>query len=183
MSTSLSARQRGRRIVIFGAVGIGIALIAFSSSFGRATPTGSYRPDLPPAALSTGCWPLPSGVRFDFAYQVRVDGDIGDAGQERRRLVMQFDLIDVATARERVTRAFIAAGFDRGSVGSGEALAFHKPGVGQVAVKLSALPGTTGDSIVRGTIVLDLPSTRVQSNDPVCSQPFATKRFPPGNPT
>ncbi len=57
-----------------------IAVIAaFSNSFGRAEPTGNYRPPLAPAALDTGCYPLPDGVEFDFPFQVRRDGDVDTA--------------------------------------------------------------------------------------------------------
>ncbi len=153
-------------------VGIAVALVLLSGSFGRAHPTGSYRPDLPPAALTNGCWPLPDGVVFGFPHQVRTDGDVGD----RRQLVLQFDVVDAETAREMVEQAFQAAGFAQSSSAGAERLVFEKPGFGSVSADVEPLPGAE-EYVVRGTIALDLPSSAPPSDDPVCDQPFSTKRF------
>jgi hypothetical protein len=167
-----------RRVGLTAGTMIGIGLIAFSGHFGRAHPVDNYRPALPPAALSTGCWPLPAGLRFTFPFQVRTDGDTTGAEGQRRHLLMQFDLISLDEARTRVRQDFVAAGFTPRTGPSADTLRFHKPGVGPVAATLAAFDGVTADSIVQGTIALDLPSIRVQSSAPVCSQPSATKRFP-----
>ena len=134
-----------------------VALVLLSGSFGRAHPTGSYRPDLPPAALTNGCWPLPGGVVLDFPHQVRTDGEVGDP--PRRHLVLQFDEIDADTARDLVEEAFRSAGFVQSSPAGSERLAFEKPGVGAVTAEVTPLPGAGEEYVVRGTIVLDLPSS------------------------
>jgi hypothetical protein len=140
-----------------------LVLVLVSGAFGRAQPGGNYRPELPPAALENGCWPLPEGVRLDFAFQVRTDGEIAGPQGPRRRIVLQYDLIDAATARSRIHDAFRAASY-----------------AGDVRVDVSALTGVASDSIVRGTAVIELPSTPRQSDSPVCAEPFSTKRFAAG---
>lgn len=155
-----------------------LALIVVSGSFGRAHPTGSYRPDLPPAALSNGCWPLPAGVVFDFPHQVRTDAELGDP--PRRRLVLQFDVVDADVARRLVGEAFVSAGFDRGVAADPEQLVFDKAGVGPVTAEVAPLPGAE-QFVVRGTVVLDLPTSEPEEPSPVCDQPFSTKRFGPGS--
>ena len=149
----------------------------FSGSFGRAEPTGSYRPDLTASAFA--CWPLPGGVNFDFPSQVRSDGDVVRGGLQRRRLVMQYDLMSANETLEQIRQAFISAGFTP-SKAPPEVGGLHltKPGVGRVAVVATPLEGVFADSIVRGTIVLDLPASEPTSQDPECSQPYSTKRFP-----
>jgi hypothetical protein len=155
-------------------VGVAVALVLLSGSFGRAHPTGNYRPDLPPAALTNGCWPLPAGIAFDFPHQVRTDGDIGDP--PRRHLVLQFDVIDADTARARVEEAFRSAGFEQSSSAGAERLVFEKPGYGSVIADVTPLAGAE-EYVVRGTIALDLPSSAPLTDDEVCDQPFSTKRF------
>jgi hypothetical protein len=163
------------RIATTFLVGLAVAVILVSGSFGRAHPTGNYRPDLPAAALTNGCWPLPTGVVFDFPHQVRTDADIGDP--PRRHLVLQFDVIDVATARERVADAFRSAGFEQSGSAGAERLVFEKPGFGTVSAEVTPLAGAAGEYVVRGTIVLDLPSSAPLTHDPACDQTFSTKRF------
>lgn len=178
--SSIPRRRHVRRIAVLALTAITLVVVAFSGSFGRAQTIGSYRPELLAAALSNGCWPLPAGVVFDFPFQVRSDGDVGPAGHERRRLVMQFDLMGADTARQQVSDALVSAGFvESGSPRSAD-LAFVKSGFGRVDLDVTALEGVPDDSIVRGTIVLTLPSTQAQSDSPICSDPSSTKRFPPG---
>lgn len=158
---------RLKRWAIAALAAVSAVLVVLSPSFGRAEPTGEYRPPLPPDALTNGCYPLPEGVRFDFSYQVRSDGDLGG----RRHLVLQYNLIDRDEAVEAVTAAFTAAGFsDRGS------LRLEK---GDVVVSGRAYPmdPLAEDQIVRGTVELDLPVVERQSDDPVCSDVESTKRF------
>lgn len=133
-----------------------LALVLVSPHVGRAEPTGNYRPPLPAAALSTGCYPLPAGLSLDFPYQVRTDGDVG----QRRRLVLQYDEVDRATVVRRLDAALARAGLPAASA------------------TVTAYPRIPGNSIVRGQIVLDLPSEEVKSHDAQCDNPFSTKRFP-----
>ena len=164
------------RIVTISLVCVAVALILLSGSFGRAHPTGSYRPDLPPAALTNGCWPLPDGVVLGFPHQVRSDGEAGDP--PRRHLVLQFDEIDAVTARHLVEEAFRVAGFVQSSPAGNEQVVFEKPGVGAVTAEVTPLSGAGEEYVVRGTIVLDLPSSPSPLVDaPVCDEPFSTKRF------
>lgn len=173
MTENPSAR-RLKRSVIAGLVVVAAVLTALSPQFGRATPSGEYRPPLPPDALSNGCYPLPAGVEFGFPYQVRTDGDVGG----RRILVIQYDLIDLEDAVRGLENSFLVAGFDRTDDQPTE-LGFTKPGVGEVNAAVASLDPLTDDQIVRGTITLDLPVVERQSDDPVCFDVTSTKRFPP----
>jgi hypothetical protein len=149
-----------------------IVIVAFSNEFGRADPTGKYRSYVPPPVLTNGCYPMPEGVVLDFPHQVRRDDDV----RGRRRLVLQFDLIDADTARKKLVRAFTDAGFRRVP---GEGVLLERRGVGRVAADVSALD-VADDSIVRGTIQLNLPATPRAFDDPFCRDPYITKRFPKG---
>lgn len=90
---------------------------------------------------------------------------------------MQFDVINVLEARAEVRRSFVDAGFATAAGSAGERMQFHKRHVGTVGARVTALEGVDATSVVQGTITLDLPAIEVQSNAPVCSEPFATKRF------
>lgn len=141
-----------------------LVLLLVSPHVGRAEPSGHYRPVLPADALRSGCYPLPAGLTIDFPYQVRRDGDVtGPGGRQQRRLVIQYDEIDRATAQQRITAALLRAGLPAGSA------------------SVTAYPRIPADSIVRGQIVLTLPrvAQQVDVPDPAqCANPFATKRFP-----
>lgn len=180
-SRSSAGRRRVRTSRLAGAVVAGavVLLVATSNLYGRAEPTGRYRPDLPADALATGCYPLPSGVRFDFPFQVRSDEDLPGG---RRHLLLQFDLIDPATAREQVDAAFGAAGFRPRPVGEATAdLVLTRDAAGRppttVRVTVRPIPGVDADAVVRGTIDLDLPSVPLSSAAAVCADPSSTKRF------
>jgi hypothetical protein len=149
-----------------------LVLVALSPAFGRAHPTGAYRPPLPPDALTNGCYPLPDGVRLDLPYQVRSDGDA--AG--RRRLVLQYDLLDRDAAAGRLAADFARAGWRRTGADPARPT-FTKDGSTVHAV-VAALSPLTKEQIVRGTITLDLPSVAVRSSAPVCRDVTSTKRFP-----
>lgn len=171
----LITRRSVATTVLVGLIGV---LVLLGGSFGRAHPTGDYRPDLPPAALTNGCWPLPAGVVLDFPHQVRSDGDFGEP--PRRHLVLQFDVIDAETARERLVESFQSSGFEWTSSASNERLVFEKAGVGSVTATVTPLDGADADYVVRGTIALDLPSSEPLTDAHVCGQPFSTKRFETG---
>ncbi len=159
---------------------LAVVLVALSPSFGRAEPSGEYRPPLPPDALTTGCYPLPDGVELDFSYQVRTDGDV----RGRRQLVIQYNLIDRDEALRAVVRSFTNAGFavdtraaappgDEGAVRT-FALARDEETVTGRVIPMDPL---TDDQIVRGTIELSLPVVARQSDDAVCFDVESTKRF------
>ena len=166
-----------RRALVGLAVVVGLVLVALSPSFGRAEPTGSYRPDLPPDALTNGSYPLPDGLTLDFPYHVRADGDVRIDGGPRRELRLQYDVVDADEVVESLTASFLDAGFTS-IAGSGDEPAFERADTGTVTATVTPLEGVPDDSIVRGTIVLDLPSIPVASDDAVCDDPYSTKRFP-----
>lgn len=141
-----------------------LALLLISPHVGRAEPSGNYRPPLPADALASGCYPLPTGMTIDFPYQVRSDGDVDGPGGRHRRLVLQYDEVDRATAQQRIAAALRRAGLPAGNA---------------TVTSYARIPS---DSIVRGEIVLTLPTVALHSDvpDPAqCANPFSTKRFPP----
>lgn len=171
---------------VAGAVVVLLVLLLLASShrFGRAQPTGDYRPDLPPEALATGCYPLPSGVTFSFQFQTRRDGDVVVAGAARRRYVGQYHRIDEDEARAAIIAAFVAAGFvltqrstpyDAVLRRSGDRLAVGETQT--VRLRVEQLVGVEEDTVVRGVFVLDLPAIEAQRDDDVCDDPKSTKRW------
>ncbi|MCD4525286.1 hypothetical protein [Nocardioides sp. cx-173] len=166
-----------RRASIGLVVLLAVVLVLLSPQFGRAHPEGSYRPVLDPPALELGCYPLPEGLTLDFAHQVRTDGDVEVDGEPRRELVVQYDLIDDDEVREQLTASFVEAGFTP-ETGAGDALVFTRPDTGPVSVEVEPLPDVPEDATVRGTVTFDLPSVPLASDDPICDDPYATKRFP-----
>lgn len=159
------------------AVVVVLLVVALSPSFGRAEPTGNYRPDLAPAALDTGCYPLPEGLTLDFPYQVRTDGDVIVDGEQRRELRLQYDLVGAEEVVESLTASFLDAGFTAVAP-TGDVLEFERADAGSVTATVTPLADVPEDSIVRGTVVFDLPSVPLASDDPICDDPYATKRFP-----
>lgn len=148
-----------------------MVLVLLSPAFGRAEPTGNYRPDLPPDALTTGCYPLPDGIVLDFPYQVRHDGDVRSAAGLHRELVLHWDELDVDDLVASLGRSLEAAGYRP----EGE-LAWVR---GEHEVRASVTPfDVPDDTVVRGQVVLTLPFAALASADPICQNPFATKRFP-----
>ena len=166
-----------RRVSVGLVVLLAVVLVLLSPKFGRAEPGGSYRPVLDPPALELGCYPLPDGLTLDFAHQVRTDEDVTVDGERRRELVVQYDLLDADEVRDRLTAAFVEAGFSP-EAGAGEALVFTRPDTGPVSVTVEQLPDIPEDATVRGTVTFDLPSIPLASDDPICEDPYATKRFP-----
>jgi hypothetical protein len=148
------------------------AVLAFSNAFGRAEPSGRYRPDLPPAALETGCYPLPAGVELGFPHQVRSDGDIDG----RRRLVLHYDLMGEDEARTALVAAFTEQGFRERPAGGPDHVALTGPGGVRVTARLTPFD-VPDDNVVRGEIVLDLPVTTLASDTATCAEESTTKRF------
>ncbi|MDZ5619642.1 hypothetical protein SFC88_02330 [Nocardioides sp. HM23] len=143
-------------ILIVAAVGVVVVAILVSPALGRATPTGSYRPPLPPDTIELGCYPLPRGLTLDFPYQVRSDGDV----HGRRVLTLHWDELAAADVRRRLDAALDHAGLPRRTA------------------TVTPFPDQPADAIVRGTVVLRLPVARLGSADPTCADPRTTKRFP-----
>ncbi|RNL65329.1 hypothetical protein EFK50_05050 [Nocardioides marmoriginsengisoli] len=166
------AGSRKRATVVAGCV-LGAVLIVLSPQFGRAEPSGRYRPPLPPDALTTGCYPLPTGLTIDFPYQVRTDEDLADG--RTRRLVLQYDEIDADQARRDLAEALVRAGFTPRA--RGDVLDYAKPGVGQVRATITPIPRLGDDDLVRGTVELILPKVARTSDAPECLDRFSTKRF------
>lgn len=152
------------------ALGVGaVVLVVVSPAFGRAEPTGNYRPSLSPDALTNGCYPLADGIVLDFPYQVRHDGDVDG----HRELVLHWDELTPAELEADLDRSLTSAGY----TADGE-LAWTK-GDHRVEASVTELPDLPEDSIVRGLLTLELPSTPLSSDDEVCDDPYSTKRFPP----
>lgn len=174
MAPNSPARRLKRWVIATLCVLSGV-LVALSPSFGRAEPSGEYRPPVPPDALSTGCYPLPEGVEFDFSYQVRRDGDVDGPEGKRRNLVVQYNLIDRDDAARALASAFVRAGFE--AVPGDEDVTLAKDEI-RVSATVTPMDPLTEDQIVRGTIELDLPVVARQSDAPVCFDVTSTKRFP-----
>ncbi|WP_183094283.1 hypothetical protein [Nocardioides stalactiti] len=172
----------GRRAGALAAIGVVLVVLLLSHRFGRAEPTGDYRPDVPQDALASGCYPLPGDVQFDFPHQVRRDGDVEVDGAPRRLLVAQYDEIDEAEALERIVAAFEGAGYVSSRRATPYDAELHEPGAGRdevVRVMVEQLPGIEEDTIVRGTFELDLPVVALRADAPeVCGDPRVTKRWP-----
>jgi hypothetical protein len=163
MSRLVPTRPR-HRVAVVGAL-VALVLLFLSPTFGRADVSGQYRPELPADGLTNGCYPLPGGVVPDFAYVLRLDGDTVDAHGIHRRVVLHFDRVDSATAISRITAQLTEAGV-----------------ADVVTVTARDFPDVPDDAVVRGEMVLDLPSIGPQSDDPVCADPNSTKRFTPDLP-
>lgn len=138
---------------------VALTLVLLSPTFGRADPTGTYRPALSSDALTDGCWPLPGDVRLDFGYQVRLDELIATSHGTRRMLVLHYDEISGDESARRVQEAFGAAGID------------------DVVLTAVDFTDTAPDAVVRGQMMLDLPASRPERR-PGCREPFSTKKFP-----
>lgn len=155
------AAKGGRRLVVSACALALPALAVVGGTLDRAEPTGSYRPTLPPAALTTGCRPLPGDATLPFAHVVRTDDDVpADGSTPAHRLLtlhyLKADADDV--------RAALAATFPTGPVGA-------------EVTPYDVEPGT----VVRGEVRLRLPplSPKEAGTGPACDQPYATKQFPP----
>ncbi len=152
-------------MAVLGAL-VALVLLLISPALGRAPVSGQYRPLLPPDGLTNGCYPLPGDVVPDFAYVLRRDGDTVDAHGLHRRTVLQLDRVDAAEAVRRIQAQLAAAGV----------------AAADVRVTARDFEGVPDDAVVRGEMVLDLPTIAAQSDDPVCDDANSTKRFTPDLP-
>ncbi|HWJ11834.1 MAG TPA: hypothetical protein VNS46_20805 [Nocardioides sp.] len=172
-------RPRHRRIGIAVGALAALALLLLSHSFGRAVPTNNYRPLATVDALATGCYPLPGDAQLDLPHQVRWDEDVATPEGERRILRGQYDLVDLAEARERLVGAFAAVGFREVADDDGwSGTVVMAKGAEEITITVAELPGTSAETLVRGTFVLDLPVAEpARPDDPVCDDPKSTKRW------
>jgi len=170
-----------RRVWAIAGIAVVLAVLLLSPRFGRADPTGDYRPVLAPDGLAIGCYPLPGGVTFDFPYQLRSDGDVEVDGELRRVLVAQYDEMGEAAALDAIVADFAEAGFVESQRPAPPYDAvLRRPGGARadvVRVTVEPLPGVEEDMIVRGTFELDLPVAEVGSDSPDCESPQSTKRW------
>lgn len=168
---------RPRRFGVAAGVILTLAVLLLSHTFGRATPSGNYRPPQTVKTLETGCFPLPGGARLDaLPHQIRRDRDIETSGGPRRELRGQYDLVGRDEAMARILEAFE-------EVGLRETARAEEDGVLRVAlagrkvriqVFAEDLPGT---ALVRGEFRMDLPVIEPARDDPICSEPSSTKRW------
>ena len=160
---------------------VAAVLVGFAATTSRAQPSGDYREVLPPLPLQGACWPLPSDVTFDFAYQLRHDVPLIDGhGRVFRQLLLHVDLVNVDQARVQVLASLRAAGFaevearpdaDRSIQTWVSSADYGRVGVG--AERLTDLPA---GSLVRGTLYVDLPmSTYNPTID--CGPPAQSKQW------
>lgn len=170
-----------RRFGALAGIVVVLAVLLLSHRFGRADPTGDYRPDVPPDALATGCFPLPDGATLDFAYQVRHDGDVEVDGEVRRRLIGQYDELDEEEALAAIVADFEEVGFLASRRPAPYDAVLRQQGNGRadvVRVLVEPLPGVEEDTLVRGTFELDLPVVEPRPDAPeVCSDARSTKRW------
>jgi hypothetical protein len=163
------------------AIALALVLVLLSHRFGRAEPDGGYRPDLPPDALASGCFPLPGDVTFDFGYQVRGDTDVDRGGVVRRIVQGQYDGIDEPEALAAIVSGFAEAGLVASEQPAPYDAVLVEPGADPdvvVGVVVSQLNGIEDDAIVRGTFVLDLPVIETPARDAEeCHDPAITKRW------
>ncbi|WP_028655592.1 hypothetical protein [Nocardioides sp. J54] len=171
---------RSRRAAVVVGTLVVLALLLLSHSFGRAEPTGNYRPPMTPDTLLTGCYPLPGDARLDLPHQVRRDKDVSTRDGARRRLQGQYDLVGRDEAEARLVAAFEEVGFTEApdASGGGDGSRTLRRGGERVTITVTALPGTGEGDLVRGEFVLDLPIVAVaRPDDPVCQDRSATKRW------
>jgi hypothetical protein len=142
-----------------------VVLVVAAAVTRRAEPEGTNRPVLPPDPLAGSCWPLPTERHFGFAYQVRADDRTVRDGERRRVLTVQYDQVDAEDVRADIADLLASAGFVPASPGE-----FTEPGYGTVRFEVSRLPGLTEDSIVRGTLELDLPAAAARAEARECDQ-------------
>lgn len=180
---------RFRRTGVVVGVAVAVVVLLLSHAFGRAQPTGNYRPPRTTDAIASGCYPLPGNVQLDgLAYQVRRDRDVRTKAGPRRQLRGQYDLVGRDEAVARIVAAFAKAGFrERSRRTDGRSLVVQLArGKEAIGVTAADLPGTDEDTLVRGEFVLDLPVVEVAKDDPVCSDVTSTKRYgdrhPPHDP-
>ncbi|MFW6773712.1 hypothetical protein ACOACO_05475 [Nocardioides sp. CPCC 205120] len=178
-------RRRALTAVV-ALVALLVVLAVLGDSFGRARPSGSYRPALVGNTVLDGCFPLPGDARPDLAFVVRSDGDVETAEGPRRRLVLHWSEVGLPEAAAALEDAFTAVGFtvaeasttvgDGGDGGDEGVVRLAGPGGERVVVALRAFDDDP-PLLVRGEAVLDLPVAAPARTDPPCDGVTTTKRF------
>ncbi|MDF9716724.1 hypothetical protein INN71_11090 [Nocardioides sp. ChNu-153] len=156
-----------------------VVLAVLGDSFGRARPSGSYRPALVGNTVLDGCFPLPGDARPDLAFVVRSDGDVATDAGPRRRLVLHWSEVGLPEAATALEEAFTAVGFTVTDATSGPAdgvLRLSGPAGERVVVELRSFDDEP-PLLVRGEAVLDLPVAAPARTDPPCDAVTTTKRF------
>lgn len=171
--TPIVVRRRVRPAFVVAGT---LTVLLLSHELGRAVPTDNYRPELPPDALATGCFPLPGGAELDLPYQVRRDGDVDTSGGSRRQLLGQYDLVGRDEAERRILAAFEQVGFSERRAAFDDAVVLRGPDSTEIRVTVTALPDTDAQTIVRGEFLLDLPVTAGGPAE-ACQDPKSTKRW------
>jgi|GEM_PF-1370912 len=185
--TSAVDRPRGRRRTALLAAALLLALVvasALGSSFGRADPTGSYRPELVGDTIKDGCYPLPGGAQLGFPYVVRTDGDVVGAEGPRRHLVLHWSEVDRDEVVAGLESAFAEVGLTDATRSDDGTLTLAGTVDGtpvEVRATLTDIDNPSPDPIVRGRVELDLPvAERAPDAPATCDDKFTTKRFPTG---
>lgn len=179
--------RRRRRTTLLAAAGLLALLLVLSalgSSFGRADPTGSYRPELVGDTIKDGCYPLPGGAQLPFPYVVRTDGDVETADGPRRHLVLHWSNVDRAEVLDGLEAAFAEVGLTDATREGDDVLTLAGTVDGEpveVRAELTDLDNPAPEPIVRGRVELDLPVAERAADAPAtCDDKFTTKRFPAG---
>ena len=169
---------RVRRLGLASTAVFVLVLLLASQSFGRAVPTGNYRPPMTVDALESGCYPLPGNARLDgLSYQIRRDRDVRTDAGARRHLQGQYNLVERHAAEALLVAAFARVGF-RVESDQGGRIVLVK-GDQRAGLRVTELPDTSARTLVRGEFDLDLPvAALARPDDPVCASSASTKRRP-----
>lgn len=155
-----------------------MAVVVAAHTTDRPAPDHNYRPDLPVDAIESGCYPLPGDAHLDgLAYQVRSDRDVTTEAGERRELLGQYDVVDLADAQELLTASFVAVGFQPDAGSAPGQVTLRRAGE-RIGITLRELPDTSAATLVRGEFELDLPvAPLARPDDPECGRLSTTKRW------
>jgi hypothetical protein len=158
----MDIRDRSRRRLIAGA--LLMTVTGLGACGDPVAPLGVNRPPIKPNPLAGRCWPLPGVDRFGFDYQVRSDAFVQDVLPSKRRVItLQYDLVSGDEAVDGVSDVLDAGGFEATEPPAGAPddagwTWFRRNGFGAVGFRADDLDVPT-DNVVRGHLVLDLPST------------------------
>ncbi len=156
-----------------------VLLLVAAATTDRAVPTGVNRPDPAPDPIAGRCWPLPT-EHLGFGYQVRDDDkQVRDADGERRRVLrLQYDRVDADEVSARLDDLLTAAGFvpTGPSAGTGGPVVYSLDGYGTVRVRVTTLPETVDETLVRGDLELDLPAAAARDQLEASGCPLQEER-------
>lgn len=170
----------GRTATLVAVLVATLVMVVAAASTPRAEVVGVNRPPLERPALAGVCWPLPGVERFAFAFQTRADVFelVGVDEKRRRLLTLQFDLVDGSAAAAEVDERLDEAGFRAAAPPSWAEPStagwawFERADFGLVGRRVEDLRGVPADGVVRGTLLLDLPSSSYREDQRgLCSRP------------